>query len=233
MKKNIIGIGLISIIVILIIGILYLNIFSKSYNTKKQKETTFASSYNLEGKNIITSSISSAQIEKFYSDDFATLVNHSDAVVKGKVVSVNYEAIQGNAWTRIKFHINDVINGNIKVNEDINIYYIGGYITLEDHIKYNDDAFRYENMSDEEIKNTVIKETYDGETEFIKENEELVLCIVKTSDCSPLPKGSYERLYSSGMLKLKGNKYVQLYGEVKERYSIDKDKLHDIKKLIE
>ena len=81
------------------------------------------------------------------------------------------------------------------------------------------------------INNTVLQEIVDGE-EFIRENEELILCIVKTSDESPLPKGSYERLYSSGMLKLKDGKYTQVYGEVKEKYSIANDKLNNIKELV-
>ena len=232
MKRNIIGISLISIIVIFIVGVLYINIFPECNNKEKQKETTDASSYILEGKNIITDSTPSALIEKAYSDDFATIVNHSDAVVKGRVKSLEYVPVKGRTWTKVKFHIDKVITGNVKSNNDIDVYFLGGYITLEDHIKAHDDAYRYEKMSDEEIKNTVIKETYEGEDEFVKENEELILCIVKTSDHSPLPKGSYERLGAPGMLKEKDGKYVQLYGAVKEKYSVYKEKLNDIKKLI-
>ena len=164
------------------------------------------------------------------TDDFKTLVNNSDAVVKGKVMAVDFINVEGRAWTKIKFHVDDTIIGKVKSDNDIEIYMLGGYITLEDHIKYNDDAVRFKDVKD--IKNTVIKETVDDEKELINEDEEMILCIVETPDYSPLPKGVYERLYSSGMLKLKDGKYTQLYGEVEEKYSIDANKVSDIEKLV-
>lgn len=218
--------------IFIISGLLSLNVVIKEKHlggTKEKQENVEMREKFLEGKNIITSSFSPSGADKLFSDDFPTLVSHSDAVVKGKVLSVNYEVVDGNAWTKIIFRVNDIFKGNINVNEDIEIHFIGGYISLEDHIKYNDDAYRYENLTDDEIKNTVLKEIWYYETEFVKENEELILCIVEAREYSPFPKGSYERL---GMLKLKDNKYVQLYGEVKEKYSINIDKLNDIKKLV-
>ncbi len=185
----------------------------------------------IEGKNIIKSTLSNSQGDKLLSDDFATLVKHSDAVVKGTVKSVNYEIVGRNAWTKIIFHVDHTINGYININEDIEVHFMGGYISLEDHIKTNDDAFRFEDLSSAEIKNTVIKEIVDGEDEFIKSGEELVLCIVKNPGYYLFPKDSYLRILPSGMLKLKGSQFVQLYGEAKNKYSVSKAKLNDIKKL--
>ncbi len=227
MKKSVISIGIISIM--LIIGVLTASLIVKEKQFVEPKEKTEFTDEFLKDKNIITSI---GTTDKLYNDDFATLINHSDAVVKGRVISKNYISVKGSAWTLVKFHVDDVLVGNVKVNDDIDVYFFGGYVSLEEHIKYNNDAFRYEKMSESEIKNTVIKEMYDGETEFVKENDKLILCILESSDVSPFPKGSYERHYSSGMLKLENNKYVQLYGEVKEKYSIANDKLNNIKELV-
>ncbi len=217
--------SLIPICLVVIFGGL---IFTNFGNNKK--DLRYEESF-IEGKNIIKSTISDSTSDRAYNEEFSTIVNHSDAVIKGKVKSLKYVSIKGRAWTKVTLHIDDVLLGDLKQKEDIEVYFAGGYIPLDDHIEYFDDSFRFKKMSESEIKNTVLKEIRDGETEFVKENEELVLCIAKTPEHSPLPKNSYERLFASGMLKLKGNKYVQLYGEVKERYSVDKDKLDDIKKL--
>lgn len=184
--------------------------------------------YKKEERNIITvTSIT----EKVFKEEFTTLMKKSDAVVKGKVVSVNFETFAGNAWTKITLQIDDVFKGEVKKNQDIDIYYLGGYISLNDHINFYKDSERFSNLGENEKANTILKEIVDGE-EFIAKDEELILCIVKTSEASPLPKGSYERLYASGMLKEKDNQYVQVYGEFDPKFKIDKNKLNNLKKII-
>lgn len=184
--------------------------------------------YKKEEKNIITvTSIT----EKVFKEEFTTLMKKSDAVVKGKVVSVNFETFAGNAWTKITLQIDDVFKGEVKKNQDIDIYYLGGYISLNDHINFYKDSERFSNLGENEKANIVLKEIVDGE-EFIAKDEELILCIVKTTEDSPLPKGSYERLYASGMLKEKDNQYVQVYGEFDPKFKIDKNKLNNLKKII-
>ncbi len=231
MKKNIIRIGIVSIIAGLLIGVLSLNLFTQEKQLEEPKEkleeiNTFE---NLDGKNIITSTGIS---DTFYQEDFATLIKHSDAVVKGKVLSVNFEELDGNAWTKIKFHVDDIFKGDIKINEDIEIHFMGGYMTLEEHIKTNDDAFRFETLSDTEIKNTILKEVIDGENEFVKKDEELILCLVKNPGYYPFTKDSYLRILPSGMLKLEGNTYKQKYGEIEEKYSIKTNEISNIKKMV-
>ncbi len=184
--------------------------------------------YKKEEKNIITvTSIT----EKVFKEEFTTLMKKSDAVVKGKVVSVNFETFAGNAWTKITLQIDDVFKGEVKKNQDIDIYYLGGYISLNDHINFYKDSERFSNLGENEKANTILKEIVDGE-EFVTKDEELILCIVKTTEESPLPKGSYERLYASGMLKEKDNQYVQVYGEFDPKFKIDKNKLNNLKKII-
>lgn len=221
--------------IFIISGVLSLNVVIKEKHldgTKEKQENVEMVEKFLEGKNIITSSSSSSVADKIISEDFPTIVKYCDAVVKGKVLSIDYEVVGRSAWTKIIFRVNDVFKGDISINEDIEIHLIGGYISLEDHIKVNDDAYRYENLTEEEIKNTILKEYHDGESEFIKENEELILCIAKARGYSPFPENSYERVFPAGMLKERDNKFVQLYGDVKDKYSVSKDNLNDIKKLV-
>ena len=140
--------------------------------------------YKKEEKNIITvTSIT----EKVFKEEFTTLMKKSDAVVKGKVVSVNFETFAGNAWTKITLQIDDVFKGEVKKNQDIDIYYLGGYISLNDHINFYKDSERFSNLGENEKANTILKEIVDGE-EFVTKDEELILCIVKTTEESPLPK---------------------------------------------
>ncbi len=215
MKKILIVAGL---VLLTLVGILIPKFLPKESNHEYKKEE----------KNIITvTSIT----EKVFKEEFTTLMKKSDAVVKGKVVSVNFETFAGNAWTKITLQIDDVFKGEVKKNQDIDIYYLGGYISLNDHINFYKDSERFSNLGENEKANTVLKEIVDGE-EFIAKDEELILCIVKTSEASPLPKGSYERLYASGMLKEKDNQYVQVYGEFDPKFKIDKNKLNNLKKII-
>lgn len=215
MKKILIVAGL---VLLTLVGILIPKFLPKESNHEYKKEE----------KNIITvTSIT----EKVFKEEFTTLMKKSDAVVKGKVVSVNFETFAGNAWTKITLQIDDVFKGEVKKNQDIDIYYLGGYISLNDHINFYKDSERFSNLSAKEKANTVLKEIVDGE-EFVTKDEELILCIVKTTEDSPLPKGSYERLYASGMLKEKDKQYVQVYGEFEPKFKIDKNKLNNIKELI-
>ena len=205
------------LVLLTLVGILTPKFLPKESNHEDKEE-----------KNIITvTSIT----EKVFKEEFTTLMKKSDAVVKGKVVSVNFETFAGNAWTKITLQIDDVFKGEVKKNQDIDIYYLGGYISLNDHINFYKDSERFSNLGENEKANTILKEIVDGE-EFIAKDEELILCIVKTSEASPLPKGSYERLYASGMLKEKDKQYVQVYGEFDPKFKIDKNKLNNIKKLI-
>lgn len=215
MKKILIVAGL---VLLTLVGILIPKFLPKESNHEYKKEE----------KNIITvTSIT----EKVFKEEFTTLMKKSDAVVKGKVVSVNFETFAGNAWTKITLQIDDVFKGEVKKNQDIDIYYLGGYISLNDHINFYKDSERFSNLGENEKANTVLKEIVDGE-EFVTKDEELILCIVKTTEDSPLPKGSYERLYASGMLKEKDNQYVQVYGEFDPKFKIDKNKLNNLKKII-
>ncbi len=223
MKKYLIGI---SLVVVLIIGVISVNLLPQEKQLEKSNEEVIK---DLNGKNII---VTNSVTDKLLNENFANLVKNSDAVIKGKVLSVKYEAIEGNAWTKVTLHIDDVFKGDVKVGDDIDVYYIGGYITLDEHIEYYNDLEKFSNINEKERDNTILKEVVDGEEEFAKKDEEMILCLVKTSESSPLPKNSYERLYASGMLKLEGNTYKQKYGEIEEKYSIKANEISNIKKMV-
>lgn len=229
MKKNKIIIIFIAL-VISAIGIITLNSIKKESKKDNGKiNINEVSNEELEKRVVHQSKLVQ---DKLLSDDFKFLAMKSDSLVKGKTLSINYEAIEGNAWTKLKFQVEEDFKGQIKSGEIIDVYLIGGYITLEDHISYFNDADKFNVTSDNEIKNKLIKETVGEETEFIKKGESLILCLMKVSEDTPLPKGAYEKLYSSGMLKLEGNTYKQKYGEVEEKYSINVNELSSIKKII-
>ena len=106
---------------------------------------------------------------------------------------------------------------------------MGGYIPLSEHIEGHNDAFRFKNLSAEEIKTTFLKETIDGE-KTVQKSDDLILCLVQTPKNSPLPNGAYERVSYTGQLYADGdNKFVQLITDSSETtektYSYD-----DIKK---
>lgn len=180
-------------------------------------------------KNIIEDS--GGIVEYLYSNEFEELIKVSDALVRGRVKSVSYETLNGAAYAKLEFYIDDVYKGNINVSDTITIYYRTGYIELNEHIKYHNDAKMYSKLSKKKKANTLIKEYYSGETEFVKAGDDLILCLVKTKDDTDILKDYYQRLYPAGMLKLEGNTYKQKYGDVDEKYSINTDELYVLKEL--
>lgn len=124
--------------------------------------------------------------------DIDTLSETADEIVGGTVQRVIYDEIEGMAWMKVDVLISDVLKGKLKQNDVISVYMLGGYMSLEEHIKYHDDAFRY-NMTKKEIKKAIMKEVIDGEA-YPKEGEKNIFYLCKTSAESPLPLNAYERI---------------------------------------
>lgn len=169
---------------------------------------------------------------EFYSDDLKELISVSDDVIRVKVQNVTFTSYEGVAWTKADVLVTDSFKGDLKIGDVISVFTLGGYIPLSDHIEGHNDAFRFNDLSAEEIKKTFLKETIDGE-KMIEKSEDLILCVVKTPEDSPLPNGAYERISYSGQLYAKNNeKFVQMItdssGETEKIYSCD-----DIRKMIE
>ena len=243
MKKKIIITFAVIILLVLLCGIL-ISINAKAKNSKEdiatKEQITIEelkeNEIRLNGKivDITTKNIiedSGGIVEYLYSNEFEELIKVSDAIVRGRVKSVSYEIFYGSAYTKLEFYIDDIYKGNINVSDTITIYYRTGYIELNEHIKYHNDARMYSKLSKKKKANTLIKEYYSGETEFVKAGDDLILCLVKTKDDTDILKDYYQRLYPAGMLKLEGNTYKQKYGEVEKKYSINTDELNKLKEL--
>ena len=170
--------------------------------------------------------------DEFYQNDLKELISVSDDVIRVTVQNVTFTSYEGVAWTKSDVLITDTFKGDLKIGDVISVFTLGGYIPLSDHIKGHDDAFRFKDLSAEEIKTTFLKETIDGE-KAIEKSEDLILCVVQTPKDSPLPDGAYERVSYSGQLYAEGNKeFIQKITDspdiTKKTYSYD-----DIKKMTE
>ena len=170
--------------------------------------------------------------DELYQNDLKKLISISDDVIRVTVQNVAYTSYEGVAWTKLDVLITDTLKGDLKVGDVISVFNLGGYIPLSEHIEGHNDAFRFKNLSAEEIKTTFLKETIDGE-KTVQKSDDLILCLVQTPKNSPLPNGAYERVSYTGQLYSDGdNKFVQLITDSSETtektYSYD-----DIKKMTE
>lgn len=107
---------------------------------------------------------------------------------------LEYIGINGLAWTKQEIQIAEVIEGELAVNDQISVYFLGGYIPLEEHNKYfKDDEKIFNHLSKKEIKNTIIKSIVDEEKDPIIDGKERVYFLVETRN-SNLTRGAYERV---------------------------------------
>jgi hypothetical protein len=116
----------------------------------------------------------------------------SEVVVRGVTKKVSYVGMQGLARTISTVLVTEVYKGNLEKGDLISIYQLGGYIPLAEQIEANHDEFRYENMSKDEIENTIVKEVVDGE-EFPEKGEDCLYFLVECKN-SVYPAGSYARI---------------------------------------
>ena len=94
--------------------------------------------------------------DELYQNDLKKLISISDDVIRVTVQNVAYTSYEGVAWTKLVFNL-------------------GRYIPLSEHIEGHNDAFRFKNLSAEEIKTTFLKETIDGE-KTVQKSDDLILC---------------------------------------------------------
>lgn len=147
--------------------------------------------YDLLNKQIITSETSCLDTAISYS--LNDISDHSTQVVRGTITDVSFISIQGEAWTKTDIQIDDVLNGNLCINDIVSIYTIGGYMPLTDHIAYYKDDFRFSNMSKESIENTFIYSVVEDEA-VPRIGDSYVYFLTETLNNSPLPEGAYERV---------------------------------------
>ena len=128
-----------------------------------------------------------------YDTSLQTLSEMATDIVIGTVQDTSYTDAEGHAWTATRLKLDQIIKGTAKTGDTIEIYALGGYIPLEKQIAHFQDGFRYEDMTEEEIKNTVIHEIVNGEDTPPAVGKQYLFYLVHTPDYSPLPKNVYER----------------------------------------
>lgn len=70
-----------------------------------------------------------------YYESLGEIAEASEAVVKGKTTEIEYfMAENGIIWTKQRFFVEEILSGDIDTEPYINIYRMGGSISLQDYI---------------------------------------------------------------------------------------------------
>lgn len=128
-----------------------------------------------------------------YDTSLQALSEMATDIVIGTVQGTEYTNVEGNAWTATRLKLDQIIKGAAEMGDTIEIYALGGYIPLEKKIEHFQDGFRYEHMTEEEIKNTVVHEIVNGEDAPPAVGKQYLFYLVHTPEYSPLPENVYER----------------------------------------
>lgn len=117
-------------------------------------------------------------------------------IVKGTVMNTYYTVIDGFSYTVVDLDVTDTIKGSIKDNTIITVLLSGGYMTLEQHISYYDDAERFAAISKEKMKSTYI-ETRLTDADFPKVKDEYVMALIDNDLCAGtyVPINEYETIF--------------------------------------
>lgn len=126
------------------------------------------------------------------SSDVSAISEASSVIVRGVVQEVTFTSYSGNAFTAVSFAVDECYKGNLQQGDLITILHRGGYIPLQDHIAQYNDAFRFEELSNEEIANTILHEVYEGESDPQIGDHNIYFLNATNSD-SGLPTEAYQR----------------------------------------
>ncbi len=159
--------------------------------------------------------------DSIYGSDLNVIFNDSDEIIRGTVKNISYTSFTGSAWTKADIIVAESYKGELKKGDIVTIFMFGGYIKLQDHIKFFDDRFRFEDLTESEINNIVLKEMDNG-IPFLSEGEELIFPLITPAPHMPLPKGCFERMSAAGILnKDKDGNYIQDYYEEGKQYNYE------------
>jgi hypothetical protein len=159
--------------------------------------------------------------DSMYGPDLNSIFSVSNEIVRGKVKNIEYTNFTGLAWTKADILITESYKGVLKEGDLVSIFIYGGYMKLEDHIKYFNDRFRFKELNDAEIKKTVLKDNDNGKP-FLEVGDDLFFPLVNPAPHMPFPEGSYENLSVAGILYIdKNGKFIQdFYDEGKKTTNI-------------
>lgn len=97
--------------------------------------------------------------------DVSTIAEYSSAIVRGVVQEVTFTSYEGDAFTAVTFYVDECYKGDLKQGDLITILQMGGYIPLQDHMDYYQDEYLYESLSNEEVANSILHESHEGDGE--------------------------------------------------------------------
>lgn len=149
--------------------------------------------------------------DSIYGPDLNSIFNMSNEIVRGTVKNIEYTNFTGLAWTKADILITKTYKGELEEGDLISVFLYGGFMKLDDHIRYFNDRFRFKNLNDDEIKKTILKENDNGKP-FLEIGDDLFFPLVKPAPHMPFPEGSYENLSVAGILYIdKNGKFLQDY----------------------
>lgn len=99
-----------------------------------------------------------SQFDYLISDEISEISDFASVSVKGVVQEVIFTGYNGDAFTAVSLAVEECYKGDLQQGDLITILYNGGYIPLKDHIDRYNDKYMFENLSDEEIANTMLHE---------------------------------------------------------------------------
>ena len=106
-------------------------------------------------------------------NSIAQLKTEAETIIYGEVKDYHYEIDNGSVYTIETVEVLESLYGSVEKGDSIQIFKVGGYVTLEDYINSFGDESKEEvrnmvmfaNYTDEEIKEKYMKQFPDGEVD--------------------------------------------------------------------
>ncbi len=155
--------------------------------------------------------------EYFFGHDLNKIFDLSEEIVRGKVENISFTKVGAFALTKADILITESFKGKLKKGDLVSVLVFGGYIRLQDYLKAPSAVYNTSDLSEDEIGNIVLKQTYNGRP-FLTLGDDQFFCLIKTSPDRSLPKGCYELVSANSELYLDNDgKFVQEYYDYDEK----------------
>ena len=140
-----------------------------------------------------------SQYEYAISSKIDEMRQNSTSIVEAEILSVEYMSVEGFPITKLVLKILTSLEGDLKENEQIELYKDGGYVPLKEFIEYFGDPTDVQNMTPEEIDATLLHYKFEDADPVVGE---VAVYFLDKSERSFIPEGAYERVCGNyGVLK--------------------------------
>ncbi|MCI8360203.1 MAG: hypothetical protein HFE86_02570 [Clostridiales bacterium] len=150
--------------------------------TKKLSETVDISGKQIQG------AYSAADRLKIY-ETISDLSESADGIIRGEILAVSYFHIDTVAYTKMDIKVKDVLAGSLQAGDQISVYKSGGFIGL--HAYLPDIQERVPEITIEEIENTVVDVSNEGDPHPEIGQEAVFFLYASTEDDPPVLSGMY------------------------------------------